>query len=412
MFLSDATFNYQTDQPTTKATMYELKQQTNQQYPTTLQLSPCSWSSDSYDQMEQIDCLSGFNVDLLTPQSSPLSSEQAEESYDFANTIDGGLSMPFKFSQDYDDQHAFENEIDQTYYSNEENLKNLIKNESDLNANYIEFTGTFNNSQLTESSENIVFEDKMLLQLNDEVSNLPTVKSFSDIILKPDQEINMAEETLNTPQPAVEQPIVFLQVQQVATNTTNATNNKIQYNVQYSPVSSDDDATIDRVECNENEAAMDLLIENIVAANTVDFTAVTRNDEERLQQEHNYIINIRNKDTNNSAIAPIVTIAAPAPVMEPTTKPPASVRRSNRRRVPALKLKIVQPVAVVQQLPAQIDVSTPDITDDILDMEDEPFDLIAYIGSTEVGHAFPTRKKSFNLLLFSNCRNFKSELNS
>lgn len=309
------------------------------------QFSPTSWNS-SYDQ---------FN-NFLTPQSSPINDlNTTEETYDFSSSTYGNLSLPFPSSQDYE-EHAFEKEIDDICNNFSNDKKDCLKMEEDYPVMLDEFT-VLTNSQCTESSQQIIWEDKMLTEA-------PLIQ-----VVRP----QIPDDTLNTPQVEV---IPFSFTAQQETESQSIPAETIDYFEQYSPVSVDDNKTNDEI--NENEGNFKEILEKLATTSQPDLNIVKK--EEECLQQYNIIIT----QTEDEEC-----------IMETTESPVR--RRSARQRVPSLKLKIVRPIEQAVQ-----SVSTPQITNDILDMEGEKFDLISYVDSPEpaVGFKFTSNLFQFQFNLF------------
>lgn len=253
------------------------------------------------------------------------------------------LTLPFPSSQDYAD-HSFAEEIDQIC----ETFPNDKNNNIEMDQDYVtEEFGVFNSSQYSEGSQKIIWDDKMLFTFNDDI-----LKPVTPAEISPQQ---IQEDTLNTPQVRVT-PFSFTTPQ--TQSQTIAPANAADYFAQYSPVSVDenDNNTNDEIKDDEQK-----ILEKFTATSQQDLNVVKK-EEECLQQT-----NINHNQTQT---------AATYVVMDTNTTSSPVLRRSGRQRVPSLKLKISKPI----EQPAQ-GVSTPQITNDILDMEGEKFDLISYVDS-------------------------------
>lgn len=310
-----------------------------------------AWCSDKFDLIDYQPLL--FSPDSTKSSNSPSglnSSDLTEESFIFETAV-SDTNQPVKYSQDYEN-FAFVDEINQISKLKEFNTADYQTN---LKIEDDDSTSTY---ELVNSLETraVIYKDPMITGLApptmfiDDDSYLVTVNNFDDLFIKPDRKmdgnvsnINMGSgnsqnysEYILTPAPSPPSPI-----------SHNNNNN---------------DNDID--DC-ENSSDCFPVNEMIKASSPA---------EDRLHLEHNYNINkpYNIDDTSSSCKRKLVT---------DRSSPTRQEKRT--RRVQSLKLKMPV-VRALRQDSAKIDVNTPDITNDILEMEDEKFDLISYIFSSQV----------------------------
>lgn len=323
-----------------------------------------AWCSDKFDLVDYQPLL--FSPDSTKSSNSPSglnSSDLTEESFIFETTV-CDTNLPVKYSQDYED-FAFVDEINQITKLKEFNTVDY-QSKFDLKIEDDDSTSDYELVQNLEAKA-VLYQDAMITgfspptMLLDEDSYLVTVNNFEDLFIKPDKKIDGNVSNINTdggnsqtvyeqnlsdyiltPAPSPKSPIPI--------NNNNNNNN-------------DDD--ID--DC-ENSSDGFPVNDTIKASSPA---------EDRLQLEHNYNINnsYNNRiDETNSRKRKLVTDRSPTRQQE-----------KRARRVQSLKLKIPPMRALRQDSVKVIDVNTPDITNDILEMEDEKFDqfdLISYINSS------------------------------
>lgn len=321
-----------------------------------------AWCSDKFDLIEYQPLL--FSPDSTKSSNSPSdlnSSDLTEESFIFETPACDTSNLPVKYSQDYED-FAFVDEIDQITKLKEFNTVDY-QNKFDLK---IEDDDSTSDYELVNNLEPkaVLYQDAMITGLApptillDEDSFLVTVNNFDDLFIKPDKRIDgnvsnmyvdggnghtVCEQNLSdyilTPAPSPKSPI----------SINNNNNND------------------DIDDCGNSSDCFPVK----------DMNKASSPAEDRLQLEHNYY-NIQ--DTYNNRIDETTTTTSSCKRKLVTDRSPTRQQEKRTRRVQPLKLKI--PMRALRQDSAKIDVNTPDITNDILEMEDEKFDLISYINSS------------------------------
>lgn len=305
------------------------------------------WCSDKFDLVDYQPLL--FSPDSTKSSNSPSglnSSDLTEESFIFETPI-CDTNLPVKYSQDYEN-FEFTDEISQ--------ISKLQEFKYDLK---IEDDDSFPDYESVNNTRAVLYQDTMITglapptMLQDEDCYLVTVNNFNDLFIKPDKKLvdgnvsnintrsgnnqMICEENLSdyilTPAPSPKSP---------------------------TPINNND---IDDCENSSDCFPVD------------DMNNGSSPAEDRLYLEHNYNTNnpiINRIDETNSCKRKLVTDRSPTRQQE-----------KRARRVPPLKLKIPT-MRALRQDSAKIDVNTPDITNDILEMEDEKFDLVSYIISSQV----------------------------
>lgn len=291
------------------------------------------------------------------------SSDLTEESFIF-ETTDSDTNLPFKYSQDYGD-FGFVDEIDQISKLKEFNTDDYPKtfdNDDDDNNNDPDCKYELAENLVTRA---VLYQDTMITglaqpptaMLLDEDSFLVTVNNFDDLMIKPDRKMIVDANDISNINAANVDHMQVVSIQNISDFIlTPAPSPK-------SPTTQNGSADTD--DCGNSSDCFPVNDLNKASSPAA---------EDRLILEHNYNLNNHNNnriDETNSCKRKLVTDRSP------TTRQ----QEKRTRRVQALKLKI--PIMrVLRQDSDKMDVNTPDITNDILEMEDEKlFDLVNYIMS-------------------------------
>lgn len=330
-----------------------------------------AWCSDKFDLVDYQPLL--FSPDSTKSSNSPSglnSSDLTEESFIFETTV-CDTNLPVKYSQDYED-FAFVDEINQITKLKEFNTVDH-QSKFDLKIEDDDSTSDYELVQNLEAKA-VLYQDAMITgfspptMLLDEDSYLVTVNNFEDLFIKPDKKIDGNVSNINTDggnsQTVYEQNLSDYIL-------TPAPSPK-------SPISINNNNNNNNDDIDDCENSSDCFPVN-------DMIKASSPAEDRLQLEHNYNINnsYNNRiDETSSCKRKLVTDRSPTRQQE-----------KRARRVQSLKLKIPQMRALRQDSVKVNDVNTPDITNDILEMEDEKFDLISYINSSsQVSRNFNRKK--------------------
>lgn len=346
---------------------------------------------------------------VTTSSASPLGRnaiDTAEESFFFESTPSGAI-MPIKCSQDYEDGDSILDEINQIskcgfYYPNRNNnncSQNSVKTE-------IETIPNFYDSQTL--SQGLTNNQAALNIYQDEDSCLETVNHFGDVMIN-----GFVTPTTSTTFKNFKQINYELDTGDVDyCMLTPAPSPKSDGNIitAIQPIQYCDDAKASFTRRSDRGEVHVLHVKEAVRADDAEKCDANDGQEQRLLIEHNYninakvnVLNINNSHNINNNSQQIRTIgknynnAISKPnckrklVMsmndeaENTSSKLSKQQENNNtmRRVPPLKIKLT--AAIFKEEP--VSVSTPDIANDILEMEDdkfEDFDLIQFITSSQV----------------------------
>lgn len=311
------------------------------------------WCSDNFTDYQSLL----FSPDSTKSTNSPSglnSSDLTEESFIFETTA-CDTNEPVKYSQDYED-FGFVDEIDQISKLKEFNTDDYPKtfdndDDNDTDCKY----ETVNNLV----ARTVLYQDTMITglaqpptaMLLDDDSYLVTVNNFDDLMIKPEVKIVDANVSNINVDNANGQVVCVQNISDYI--LTPAPSPK-------SPTSNTQNGSADTDDCENSSDCFPVNDMNKASSPAAG---------DRLHLEHNYNINNPNNnlDATSSCKRKLVTDRSPTRQQEKRT-----------RRGQSLKLKI--PIMrVLRQDSNKIDVNTPDITNDILEMEDEKFDLISYI---------------------------------
>lgn len=315
------------------------------------------WCSDNFTTDYQSLLFSPDSTKSTNSPSGLNSSDLTEESFIFETTA-CDTNLPVKYSQDYED-FGFVDEIDQISKLKEFNTDDYQRTFDNDDDNDTDCKYDPANNLVARA---VLYQDTMITglaqlpttMLPDDDSYLVTVNNFDDLMIKPEPKIvdanvsNMNVDNVNS------QPVCVHDISDYI--LTPAPSPK-------SPTSITQNCSADTDDC-ENSS-------DCFPVNDMNKASSPAADEDRLHLEHNYNINNPNNnhiDEASSRKRKLVTDRSPTRQQEKRT-----------RRVQALKLKIPIMRVLQQQDSNKIDVNTPDITNDILEMEDEKFDLISYI---------------------------------
>ncbi|KAJ6639243.1 hypothetical protein Bhyg_11985 [Pseudolycoriella hygida] len=293
------------------------------------------WCFDKLDSTEYQTL--PFSPDSTKSTNSPSglnSSDLTEESFIFETSID----EPVKYSQDYEN-FAFVDEINQISKLKEFNTDDL--NNFECKAEDDDSNSTYDLAHL--EAKTVLYQDTMITgfapskMLLDEDSCLETVDNFDDVFMKPEKRAdnlqNLSDGIL-TPAPSPKSPFLI--------NNNNDDLNDCETSSDCFPVN-------------------DTNVESSPAGS-------------RLHFEHNY---------NNPYINRIEETSSYKSISVTCTRSPTRIQEKRSRRVPTLKVTLPKMKTLRQDSINKIEVNTPDITNDILEMEDEKFDLIEYITSSQ-----------------------------
>lgn len=355
----------------------------------------------------------GGNVTTSSAEASPLglnATDTAEQSFIFESTPSGAI-MPIKCSQDYEDGDSIFDEINQIskcgfYYSNRNNnnyIQNSIKTEIETIPNFYD---KFNDSQTL--SQGLTNNQAALNIYQDEDSCLATVDHFSDVMIN-----------------GFVTPTTFKNFKQINDELdsgdvdycmlTPAPSPKSDGNIidAVQPIQYCDDAKESFARRSDQGAVHVLHVEEAKRADDAEKCEAHEGQEQRLLIEHNYninakinVLNINNshnihnnsqqirtigKNYNNVVSKPnckrklVMSMTDEAENTSSTSSKLSKQQKNNNtmRRVPPLKIKLTAPMFKEEP----VSVSTPDIANDILEMEDDTFggfDLIQFITSSQV----------------------------
>lgn len=318
------------------------------------------WCSDKLDPFDYQPHL--FSPDSTKSSNSPSglnSSDFAEESFIYETTV-CETNQPFKYSQDYED-FEFVDEIDQISKLKEFNTadyQNFKAEDDDSHSTY----------ELSNSLEakTVLYQDTMITGLApptillDEDSCLETVSNFHDLFMKPEKKPEMSNINMeqNNSQEICEQNLSDYILTPAPSPPSPVT---INQNI---------DENMDVDDCENSSDCLNPVNDMYKASSPA---------EDRLQLEHNYNLNI---NPYNNRIDEETT--SPKRKLVTDRSSPTRQQEKRTRRVKPLKLKIPVNMRTLRQDSVKCDVNTPDITNDILEMEDEKFDLISYIMSSQV----------------------------
>ncbi|KAG4068311.1 hypothetical protein HA402_007831 [Bradysia odoriphaga] len=313
------------------------------------------WCSDNFTDYQS----PLFSPDSTKSTNSPSglnSSDLTEESFIFETTA-CDTNQPVKYSQDYED-FGFVDEIDQISKLKEFNTDDYPRTFDNNDGNDTDYKYEPANNFVARA---VLYQDTMITglaqpattMLLDDDSYLVTVNSFDDLMIKPESKIVVDANVSNINVDNVNSQVVC--VQNISDYIlTPAPSPK-------SPTSITQNCSADTDDCENSSDCFPVNEMNKASSPAA---------EDRLHLDHNYNINNPNNnriDETSSCKRKLVMDRSPTRQQEKRT-----------RRGKSLKLNI--PIMrVLRQDSNKIDVNTPDITNDILEMEDEKFDLISYI---------------------------------
>lgn len=272
-----------------------------------------------------------------------------EQSYDFESTANGELIFPLKNSQDYDEAHTFAEEINQVYSCEKEFTKSEYNFINGINNSQNSLNHEQNGSQI---NSEILYRDTMMSApfINEPIEHVDYVMVMDSNSLAKQNSQQQSAVAMQTPTITVESS------QTSEMNNTEITNNNY----------------------------ISELPDRLLEKKTFD-----ANDRHMLALEHNYTNNHNNIINNINEISNLKQtddIKSATPVMGKLKL----TRQLRPLKAKSLKLKLSVPG--MEQQPQMekenntwtANVSTPEITNSILEMENEKFDLISYIDSIEV----------------------------
>lgn len=340
------------------------------------------WCSDKIDTTIGYPLFSPDSTKSSNSPSGLNSSDLTEESFIFETSV-GDTSLPFKYSQDYEN-FEFVDEINQLSKLKEFNgdidYQNNLKIEDD---------DDLTESSKFESAKAVLYHDTMITgfapptMFQDEDTYLVTVNNFDDLIIKPEDKQNKIDanvSNVNSYQMVCEQNISDYIL-------TPAPSPK-------SPINTNRNCNDDNIDDCGNSS--DCSVNEMVKASSP--------TEDRLHLEHNYNLNnpYNNRiDETSSCKSILVTDRSPTRQQEKRTR---NRNKSLKLNIPIMRtlrqdsvkidvntpditngiLEMENNVKLRQYAAAKDDVNTPDLTNDILEMEGEKFDLISYIISSQV----------------------------